>query len=360
MTPTRRLLVGAVTVSAAMTLAACSGSPAEAGGEEPETSSATDEMTTAESDGTVVLYAGRNLELVEPILEQFTTETGIEVDIRDGKTAQLAAQILEEGERSPADVFLAQDAGALGAVAQAGLFEQLPAETLDLVADEFRSADGEWVAVTGRARVLVYNHDLVDQADLPDSVLDLTSADWNGRVGVAPTNASFQSFVTAVRVQDGDEAAEEFLTGLAGNDPQIYEKNGHILAAVDEGAVPVGLINHYYVFERAAELGVDPSEMAAQLHFFPDGDVGGLVNVSGVGLLTDQPDGDGQALVDFLLSEAGQQYFAEETREYPMIEGVPGPDGLPALTDLQVPDVNLNDLDDLQGTVAMISEAGLS
>ncbi|MGD8201922.1 iron ABC transporter substrate-binding protein [Ornithinimicrobium sp. W1679] len=326
----------------------------------------TDDGTTTEdaaagdsSDGTVTLYSGRNEDLVQPVLDAFSEETGIEVEVRYADTAAMAAQILEEGDNSPAEVFLAQDAGALGAVAKEGRLLELPEETLELVPETYRSQDGDWVGLTGRARVLVYNENAVAEEDLPTSVQELTEDEWAGRVGIAPTNASFQSFVTAMRVLEGDDAARQWLIDMAANDPQIREKNGIIVADVDSGAIDAGLVNHYYLYELAEEQGVPAEDLSAALHFFPDGDTGALVNISGIGLVGEQAGGDAQALVDYLLSEAGQTYFVENTHEYPMVEGVEPDPSLPSLDSLDVPDVDLNDLDDLQTTIEMITEAGL-
>jgi iron(III) transport system substrate-binding protein len=314
----------------------------------------------AESDGVVTLYSGRNETLIAPLLAQFEADTGIKVEVRYGDTAQMAAQLLNEGDRTPADVFLAQDAGALGAVAKAGMFTTLPEEVLEQVPAEYRADSGEWVGVTGRSRVLIYNPDLVSADELPDSVLELTGPQWRGRIGLAPTNGSFQAFVTAMRVQHGDEVAKDWLAGMAANDPQIREGNGPIVADVIEGRIDAGLVNHYYLFERAKELGVPVEELSARLHFFPGGDVGALINIAGVGVLDHAAaDPDARALVNYLLSEAGQTYFAEQTSEYPLISGVAGPAGAPALASLTAPDIDLNDLDGLAETVAMITESRL-
>jgi iron(III) transport system substrate-binding protein len=314
----------------------------------------------SESDKKITLYSGREEKLVKPLLEKFEKATGITVEVRYGDTAQMAAQLLEEGDRSPADVFLAQDAGALGAVTKKELFAALPTEVLERVAPAYRAKGGQWVGVTGRSRVLVYNADQVTAAQLPASVLDLTGPAWKGKVGVAPTNGSFQAFVTALRVQHGDERTKEFLSGLAANQPQIREKNGAIVSDVNAGKIAVGLVNHYYVYQKAAEAGVGVDAMKAKLHFFPDGDTGALVNVSGVGLLSGAAsDPDAKAFVDYLLGSEAQTYFAEETFEYPMVSGVEPAPGLPALTSLEVPKIDLNDLDTLDATVAMIKESGL-
>jgi iron(III) transport system substrate-binding protein len=311
-------------------------------------------------DKKLTIYSGRSESLVKPALEKFEAATGITVEVRYGDTAAMAAQLLEEGADSPADVFLAQDAGALGAVAKQNLFAKLPDEVLSKVPSQYRASGGEWVGVTGRSRVLVYNTDLVPKADLPKSAFELTQPKWKDKVGIAPTNASFQAFVTAVRVQQGEDKARQFLTDLKANGAQIRENNVQIVNDVNDGKLATGLVNHYYVFGKAKELGTPVGALKAQLHFFPDGDIGALVNVSGVGLLRKAgTDPDARALVDYLLGTEGQTHFASQTYEYPVIAGVPLTEGLQPLSSLRVPAIDLNDLDTLQATIQLIKDAGL-
>ncbi|SCL26407.1 iron(III) transport system substrate-binding protein [Micromonospora inyonensis] len=312
-------------------------------------------------DKRLTIYSGRSETLVKPVLEKFEKSSGITVDVRYGTTAQMAAQLLEEGERSPADAFFAQDAGALGAVTKAGQLAILPQEVLDRVPAAYRASGGQWIGVSGRSRVLAYNTDQVPQDQLPKSVLELTDPRWKGKIGVAPTNGSFQAFVTALRVQHGDAKAKEFLTGLKANEPQIRENNVQIVADIDAGKLAVGLVNHYYVYELAKERGGTPETLKARLHFFPNGDTGGLVNAAGIGLLKRAgSDPDARALVDYLLGTEAQTYFATQTFEYPLAAGVPAAPGLPELTALEAPKIDLNDLDTLDATVAMIKEARLA
>src|SRR5688572_7751087 len=180
----------------------------------------------------ITVYSGRSEELVGPLIERFESETKIDVDVRYGDTAELASTILEEGANSPADVFFAQDAGALGAVAEAGLFDALPAAILDRVPLALRSPDGKWVGVSGRARVVVYDSRELTEADLPTSIHGFTDPAWSGRLGWAPTNGSFQAFVTALRVLEGEEAARAWLEGMVANEPRPYEGNTNIVQAV--------------------------------------------------------------------------------------------------------------------------------
>ncbi|GGW36574.1 iron ABC transporter substrate-binding protein [Streptomyces xantholiticus] len=314
-----------------------------------------------ESDKKITVYSGRSESLVKPVLDEFREASGITVDVRYGDTAAMAAQLQEEGDRSPADVFLAQDAGALGSMAKKDLFAKLPDAVLDKVPGAYRDDDGEWVGVTGRVRTMVYNADQVPGADLPKSVFELTEPQWKGKVGIAPTNGSFQAFITAMRVQEGEEKTKKFLEGLKANDAQIREGNAPIVADVNNGRIAAGLVNHYYVYELAKEEGTTVDALKAKNHFFPDGDIGSLVNVSGVGVLKRADDDpDVRAFVDHLLGKQAQTYFADETYEYPLVAGVASAPGLPKLSSLNAPDIDLDDLDDLEATVKMIKDSGLA
>jgi len=308
------------------------------------------------SDDPLTIYSGREEELVEPLLEQFTEDTGIEVEVRYGDSAELAATIAEEGENSPADVFFAQDPGSLGSV-DAQLAE-LPAETLELVDARFRDADGRWIGTSGRSRVIAYNTDELSDDEVPDSVDDLTDPTWKGRIGIAPTNASFQAFVTAMRLTEGDDATRQWLENLAANDPKEYESNTPIVEAVAAGEIDLGLVNHYYLYLVKEE---QPDAPLAN-HFLAAGDPGALVSVAGAGVLasSDQSD-DADAFVDYLLSEAGQRFYVEEAEEaeYPLIEGIEPKEGLPPLSELQGPDVQLSQFGaELANTVELLRETG--
>ncbi len=306
----------------------------------------------------LVIYSGRSEELVGPLLEQFETSTGIDAEVRYGDTAELAAQLLEEGDNSPADVFFAQDAGALQVVQDEGLATPLSRDLLDRVPAEYRSTDGQWVGASGRARVLVHNTEQVDAADVPDSVLDLTDPRWRGEVGIAPTNASFQAFVTAMRVTEGEDRARQWLEDLLANDVQKYQNNTAVVEAVDSGQISLGLVNHYYLYERADEVGAD--NLVAGNAAFAPGDPGNLVNVAGVAVLQKGADNPGASqFADFLLSDAAQQYFADETAEYPLVEGVAQRDGLPPLAQIEGPGLTLDQLADLRGTQDLLLQVGL-
>lgn len=308
-------------------------------------------------DGSLTIYSGRTENIIAPLFEQFTRDTGIEVSIRYGESAELAAQISEEGDRSRADVFLSQDAGALGAVAQRGLLAQAPAESTALVDSRFRAKDGTWVGVSGRARVIVYDPAKVPEAQMPNSVFALTDPTWKGRIGIAPTNASFQSFVTGMRVQAGEARTREWLQGLKANDPRIYEGNAAIVKAVNDGQLDIGLVNHYYLYGLQAEIGKD--KVVARNHYPTNGDPGALINVAGAGILKSSDHQQRAAqFVNYLLSPSAQHFFAEKTFEYPLIAGV-NPLDLPPLSQIQSPNIDLADLSSLEQTLTVLREVGL-
>ncbi len=301
----------------------------------------------------LIIYSGRSETLVGPLIERFEEATGIAVRIRYAGTAELASALLEEGDRSPADVFYAQDAGALAALAEGGLVQALPADVIERVPEPFADAEGRWVATSGRARVLIISSERVPNP--PHSVFDLVNEEWRGRVGWAPTNGSFQAFVTAMRQIHGEEATEAWLRGMLANDVVTFPGNSPIVQAVGDGEIDVGLVNHYYLFRFTAE---NP-DFPAVNHFTDPGSAGGLVNIAGVALLTaaasDEP---GLAFVRFLLSEEGQTYFRAQTNEYPVASGVAARSELTPLDQLNPPSLALTSLSDLEGTLQLLQQVG--
>ncbi|MGR4881209.1 iron ABC transporter substrate-binding protein [Streptomyces sp. LARHCF249] len=310
-----------------------------------------------EDDAGLVIYSGRNEKLVKPLLDDLEKAVGTTVAVRYGESAELAAQIQEEGGKTKAGLFFSQDAGALGALSGKGLLEKLPQESLDKVDAAFRGGAGDWVGTSGRVRVLAYHPGQV--AKVPDSVHDLVKPEWKGKVGYVPTNASFQAFVTGMRVLEGDDATRAWLKGLKANEPKVYDNNLKVLDAVGKGEVSLGLINHYYWYERVAEKG--EGKVGAKIHFLPGGDPGALVNVAGVGIVKGTDQGAAaQKAVDFLLSEKAQKYFADDTKEYPLAAGVQSSvKNLPPLASLEAPEIDLGKLESLQETLKMLQDAGM-
>jgi iron(III) transport system substrate-binding protein len=312
------------------------------------------------SDGKLTVYSGREEELVAPLLEQFEQESGVDLEVRYGDSAELAATIAEEGENSPADVFFAQDPGSLGALEGEELLAELPDEILDRVPERFRDPDGRWTGTSGRVRVLAYNTEELSEGEVPDSVFDLTDPKWKGKIGFPPTNASFQAFVTAMRLSAGEERAREWLEGFAANDPKTYEKNTPVVEAVAAGEIELGLVNHYYLYLVKEE---QPDAPVAN-HFLEAGDPGALVSVAGAAILDSTDDEElARDFVDYLLSDEGQRFYTEEAEEaeYPLVEGIEPKEGLPALETLDGPDVQLDAFGpELEKTLELIREVGFT
>ena len=311
------------------------------------------------SDGErLTIYSGREEEIVAPLFANFTAETGIEVDVRYGQSAELAAQIDEEGENSPADVFFSQDAGALGSIVDQ--LAPVAKAALDRVGPDYRDTAGKWVGTSGRVRVVAFNTTKLSADELPDTIAAYTAPRFRGRVGIAPTNGSFQAFVSAMRASEGETATRRFLTALKDNDAKLYEKNGAIMDAILAGEIDLGLVNHYYLALVKAE---QPDAPIAN-KFLKPGDPGSFVNVAGVGVLASTTKAPAaNRFVEFLLSDGAQRFYAEEAseNEYPLVAGIPAAAGLAPLATLKVDSVSIAAIaSEARATLDLLAEVGLT
>jgi iron(III) transport system substrate-binding protein len=305
--------------------------------------------------GSLTVYSGRSDTLIAPLIEQFKESTGINISVKYAGTPQLAATLLEEGDNTPADVFFAQDPGGLAAVS--GLLTTLDEDVLTMIPQWAVSPSGVWVGVSGRARTVVYSTELLTPDDLPDDLTGFADPKWKGRIGWAPTNASFQTMITAMRSIWGEEKTVQWLKDIQANDPKIYPKNTPIVAAAAAGEIEVGLVNHYYLHRFLAEQG---ESFGARNYHPAAGGPGAIVMVSGVGILEASDNKDkAQRFIDFLLSEESQRYFVEETYEYPLAAGIPVAAGVTPLSEINNPDISSAALSDLEGTQALLREAGV-
>jgi iron(III) transport system substrate-binding protein len=324
-----------------LVLAACGSGSEPGSGDEPETEG-------------ITVYSGRIPPLIGPMIDLWEERTDTDVQVRFGDSAQLAATLVEEGENSPADVFFSQDAGSLGAIDAQGMLSPLPEEVLGRVPARFRADDGNWVGISARSRVIAYGPE-VEPSELPDSPLELAEPQWRGRVGWAPTNASLQGYVTALRLVEGDDVAREWLEGMVANETRAYDSNVPVRDAIANGEIDVGLINHYYVAEAIAQEGPD---YPVDVHFPPD-DLGSLVNTTGVGILNSSDRAEeSERFIRFLLGTEAQRYFAESSKEYPLVDGVEADPSLTPLGEIPSPDIDLSELSDLQGTLELMQETG--
>lgn len=308
----------------------------------------------------ITIYSGRDEELVQPVLDAFECSSGIATVTNFGDPTALALTLVEEGDRTPADVFLSKSPGAVGFLQNEGILSELNSDITSLVSADNRAANDTWVGVTGRQRVLVYNVDEVSEEDLPESIFDLTDERFRGQVAIPAANGSFQDWFTVFRAREGDEVAAQWLNDMVANDAIVTESNRPTVDAVGRGEFQFGLVNHYYNFQEAEALG---DAHRALNHNFAVDDIGSLVIVTAAGITEVSNNVDeAEQLVSFLLSNGAQTFFTNDSLEYPLSAGVDPAEVLPALTDSGVDfDVTFDDLGDgLERTIAIIEASGIN
>ncbi len=304
----------------------------------------------------IVVYNAQHEQLLEELAPKFEDETGIDVELRNGKDLELASQLIAEGEESPADVFLTENSPAMSAVERAGLLAPLPASVTDPIPPQYRPASGLWTGFVARSTVLVYNTDLVDPAELPASLLDLASPEWEGRISFSPTGADFQAIVAAVLQLEGEEATRAWLEGIKANGT-VYDGNNVVLESVNAGESEVGIIYHYYWYRDQEESGEVSDN--SELYFFGNQDPGAFVSVSGAGMLaSSEKKADAQKFLEFLTDELGQQGLADSyALEYPLNPAVSLEPPVKPFADLQPPPVDVTSLDS-EKVVDLMTEVG--
>lgn len=307
---------------------------------------------------TLTIYSGRAESFVKPMFDEFTKQTGIKLAVRYGDSAALAATLLEEGDNSPADLFFAQDAGALGAVASKGRLSVLPAGTLKKVPARFRAPGKRWVGISARARVVAYNTDALKSSDLPTAIWGYTAPRFKGKVGLPPTNASFQAFVTAMRMRAGDDRTRDWLLALKANDVKFYSGNSQVLNAIASREIEVGFVNHYYLYQLKEQRPTAP----VANHFLTGTDPGALINIAGAGIVASSGEKAAAGrLIDFLLTKQAQRFFARSPgrAEYPLAGGALPRVGLPPLAKIEGARISLGALGpQLARTLQLLSEVG--
>jgi iron(III) transport system substrate-binding protein len=343
-------------IAAACMVAAigCKKENERAGGDTPASGDESGEPAAPES---ITVYSGRSEKLVGPVIAAFEKDSGIDVAVKYGDTAELAAALLDEGESSPADVFLAQDASTLAFLESKNVFEPLPDPVTERVPPTFRSKDGKWIGTTGRARVLAYSTSALKPEDLPASAAALTDPKWRGRVGWAPANASFQSAIAAMIQLEGEEKTRRWLEAMKANEPREYPKNTPAVLAVGRGEIDVALVNHYYLYRLRDEHGED---FPVENHYFRDGGAHSMVNLSGAAVIASSRKKAAAArLIEHMLSAGGQDLFVANNREFPVARDVPSPGGLPSIDTLEAPALDLASLRDLERTHELLRETGV-
>ena len=311
---------------------------------------------SSDSGPSLVVYNAQHEELIDEVAKAFTKKTGIEVELRNGSDLELANQLVEERDASPADVFLTENSPAMTLVDGKSLFAKLPSSTLDRIPDQFRPDDGEWTGFAARSTVLVYNTDQLSEKELPGSLMDLAKPEWKDRISFSPTGADFQAIVSAVLATQGEPATKDWLAGLKANGA-VYDGNNVVLESVNSGEVPAGVVYHYYWYRDQEESGENSD--SSRLHFFGKQDPGAFVSVSGAGVLKSSDNAvDAREFVDYLTSKEGQQVIADSyALEYTLNPQVALDREVKPLSELQPPAVDVSDLNGPK-VVSLMQEAG--
>ncbi len=305
----------------------------------------------------ITVYNAQHEQLLEEVAPLFEEKTGVEVKLRSGSDLELANQLVQEGDASPADVFLTENSPAMTLVDNADLFAPVEQETLDLIPSQFVPSDQHWLGFLARSTVVIYNTDQLSASELPDSIMDLADPEWDGRISFSPTGADFQAIVSAVLELKGEDATRAWLQGLADNGT-VYDGNDVVLESVNSGEVEAGIAYHYYWYRDQQESGENSDSSA--LHYFGNEDPGAFLSVSGAGVLaSSDKQEDAQAFVNFLASTEGQQAIADSyALEYPLNPKVSLDPPVKPLSELEPPQIDVSSLNSAT-VIEMMQDAGL-
>ncbi len=345
----------AACLAAALALSAC-GSSGDASTDATNSGAATAPGSLAGQS--ITLYNGQHEQTTAQLVSAFEKHTGVHVNVRSDDEAELGNQIIQEGSSSPADVFYTENTPVLEHLREQSLLAHLDPTTLAAIPARFSSPQGDWVGISGRMSVLVYNTSQVSPATLPSSILALAGPQWKGKLGVAPSETDFQPLITAITKLYGAPAAERWLQGIKANS-KIYPDNETVVAQVNNGESAVGLINHYYWYRLRDEVG--RSGLHSALHYYAPHDPGALLNVSGAAVLrSSSHQSAAQAFVAFLVSTEGQEVIAHShSYEYPLRPGVSPASGLRPFDQLQPVAISLSELGDGSAPLALEQKLGL-
>ena len=346
MTQNRRPLL-ALALVLPLALTACSGGPAGTPGED----------AYAPQADTLQIYSAQHIEVTEAVAAAFTQETGIPTQVRDGQDSSMGHMIVEEGESSPADVFLTENSPAMTLVEREGLLAPVDATTLDQVRDGLAPSSGLWAPIAARSTVLVYNKDLISEEELPSSMMDLADPKWAGKWGAAPGGADFQAIAAGMLAERGETETRTWLQALADN-AEVYQNNIATMKAVNAGEVPVGIMYHYYWYRDQA--GDRQGSANTQLHYFGGEDPGAFVSLSAGGVLasSDMPE-QAQKFLEYVTGPKGQQALVDSgSMEYAVGTGVESDPALPPLDKLEAPAVNVSTLNS-DKVIALMTDVGI-
>lgn len=309
----------------------------------------------------LTVYSGRAERLIKPVLDEFTAKTGIQIALLSSGTTELVNRMKAEGSRSPADVFITNDAGSLELARTAGLFRPLSMREVErAIPPQFRAMDNSWIGLSGRFWIIAYNTTLVKPNQIT-SLLDLANPTWKGKLAIPNAGSEYlQAGVSVIRASIGDERTKKFLEGLRDNaGTQVYQKSSQIVEAVAKGQVALGIVNHYYVYRHLATQPTAP--LAVLVPDQQEGGMGAIMNVAGIGVLKHTPRVEqAKLLIEFLVAQAGQKMFADLDKEYPLHPDVQADPALVERKSFRAAMVPLAKLAELRApTLRLIQQVGM-
>lgn len=309
----------------------------------------------------LTVYSGRSERLIKPVLDEFTAKTGIQVELLSSGTTELVNRLKAEGDRTPADLFLTNDAGSLEQARGAGILRPLNMREVDrAIPPQFRAPDNAWIGLSGRFWIIVYNTTLVKPEELK-SLLDLRDPKWKGKLAIPNAGSEYlQAGVSVIRATYGDAQTMGFLAGLKENaGTQVYQKSSQIVEAVAKGQASLGIVNHYYIYRHLATQPTAP--IAAFMPDQQEGGMGAIMNVAGVGIVKSTKHLESaKLLVEFLVAQAGQKLFADLDKEYPLHPEVKADPALVERKSFRAAQVPLTRLAELrEPTLTLIEQVGL-
>lgn len=307
--------------------------------------------------GTITVYNAQHASLTKEWVEAFTKETGVKVTLRNGSDTELGNQIVQEGQASPADVFLTENSPSIALVDGAGLLAKLPDDILDKVPANYRPNNGRWVGIAARSTVFVYDKRKLKDADLPKSIMELADAKWKGRWAASPAGADFQAIVSAILQLQGEEKTSQWLKAMKAN-AQVFRGNSAAMKGVNDGLVEAAVIYHYYYFGDQAKTGENSKNVGQ--HYFRNKDPGAFVSISGGGVLgTSKNKPAAEAFVRWIVGKGGQDILRTgDSYEYAVAKGAASHEKLVPLTELNPPAVEPAALNSKK-VVELMMQAGL-
>ncbi|HEX4016272.1 MAG TPA: extracellular solute-binding protein, partial [Frankiaceae bacterium] len=307
------------------------------------------------SGQTITLYNGQHEQTTNALVAAFTKQTGVKVKVRSDDEDVLAQQIVQEGSHSPADVFFTENTPPLARLDEAKLLSPVDASTVAAVPTADSASDHNWVGVSARVSVLVYNTDKLKPADLPTSIYGLADPKWKGKLSIAPGETDFAPLVTSIAASRGDDAALAWLKAIKSNAGSHQEADNETLVAnVNKGITQIAVINHYYWYRLQNEVG--KSKMHSALAYFAPGDDGYLLDVSGAAVVkSSKHQKAAQALLAFLVSKQGETVLASgDSFEYPLGSNTAANAELPPLSSAKPKAFDLSQIGDGKHAVTLL------